>query len=275
MTTTTAPLRRSPTLGRTLHSEWIKLRSLRSTYWAAVLTVLSVFLMSSGLILAISLVPSEVNPDPRAVILDQAGENPSITTLAFGYMFAQYVVAILGVLIISAERGPGLLNMTLAAVPQRTPVYAAKLLLSAAAGFGLGLVCSLISFFSVQPALGRLGLGADILDVRVIQVILGGSVYLGVIALVSTALGSLFRSTASGGGVMLGLLLFAPGLAGLIPGIGGILAQILPSTAGRMVYQPADTIGWPTVLTGLLILLGWAVISSVVAAVLFKRRDVR
>ncbi|KRF05298.1 hypothetical protein ASH00_13015 [Arthrobacter sp. Soil782] len=272
MTTTT--LRHSPTASNLLRSELIKLRSLRSTYWAAALTVLSIFLMSSGLILAVSVVPADVNPDPGAVILDQAGETPSVTTLAFGYSFAQYVVAILGVLIISAERGPGLLNMTLAAVPQRTPVYTAKLLLSGAVGFGLGLVASLISFFSVQPALAGLGLGADIRDVQSIQVILGGSVYLGLIAVLSTALGALFKSTASGGGVMLGLLLFAPGLVGLIPGIGGFLSQILPTSAGRMLYQPVGTVGWSTVLTGLFILLGWAVISAVIAGVLFKRRDV-
>ncbi|MDF9276210.1 hypothetical protein P4U43_00200 [Arthrobacter sp. EH-1B-1] len=275
MTTTTVPLRRGPTLGQLLPAEWIKFRSLRSTYWAAGLAILFTFLLSTGLILATTLVPEEVNADPRAVIIDQAGENPSVTTLAFGYMFAQYVVAVLGVLIVSAERGSGLLNMTLAAVPQRTPVYLAKLILSGATGFLLGLVSSLLSFFSVQPALAGLGLGADIADIRVIQVILGGSLYLGLIAILSTALGSLFRSTASGAGVVLSLLIFAPGLVVLIPGgIGGFLTQILPTTAGMMLYQPADAIGWPAVLTGLLILLGWAVISAVVAGVLFKRRDV-
>lgn len=274
MTTSTLSLRRRPSLGYLLHSEWIKLRSLRSTYWAAGLTVLSIFLLSSGLILALAVVPPEVNPDPRGVLLDQAGDNPSLASLTFGYGFAQYVVAVLGVLVISAERGPGLLNMTLAAVPQRTPVYAAKLLLSAALGFGLGLISSLVSFFSVQPALATLGLGADIRDVQSLQVILGGSAYLGLIAVVSTAIGSLFRSTAAGGGVMLGLLLFAPGFVSLVPVIGSFLAQILPTTAGKMLYQPADSVGWSTVLTGLLILMGWAVISATVAAVLFKTRDV-
>ncbi len=212
--------------------------------------------------------------DPRAVILDQVGESPSVSALAFGYTVAQYVVAVLGVLIISADRGPGLLNMTLAAVPQRTPVYAAKLVLSFGTGFLLGLVSSLLSFFSAQPVLGRLGLGASIADGQVLQVILGGSLYLGLIAVLSTALGSLFSSTASGAGVMLGLILFAPGLIGMVPGIGGFLSQILPTSAGSMLYQPVDAVGWPTVLTGLLILLGWAATAAIVAAVQFKRRDV-
>jgi ABC-2 type transport system permease protein len=274
MATSTLPLRANVTFGNALRAEWIKFRTLRSTYWAAGVAVLFTVLFSSGLILAISVAPAEEGMDPRAVILDQLGEDPSISTLGFGYSFAQYVVAVLGVLIISAERGPGLLNMTLAAVPQRTPVYTAKLVLSFATGFLLGLVSSLLSFFSAQPVLGRFGLGAGIGEGRVLQVILGGSLYLGLIAVLSTAVGSMFRSTASGAGVMLGLILFAPGLVNMIPVIGGFLNQILPTSAGTMLYQPADLVGWSTVLTGLLILVGWAALAAIAAGVMFKRRDV-
>jgi MFS family permease len=164
--------------------------------------------------------------------------------------------------------------MTLAAVPQRTPVYLAKITLSFAMGFLLGLVSSLLAFFSAQPVLGSLGLGASITDLEVIQVILGGSLYLGLISVLSTALGSLFRSTASGAGVMLGLILFAPGLVSLIPVIGRFLAGILPTAAGRIMYQPVDAVGWPTLFAGALILLGWVVAAAVTAGWLFKKRDV-
>ncbi len=274
MTAATIIDRPGVTFGAVLRSEGLKLGSLRSTYWAAGLTVVFTVLLSSGLILATAVAPADVERDARAIIIDQAGENPSVSTLAFGYTFAQYVVAVLGVLIISTERGSGLLNMTLAAVPQRTPVYLAKITLSFAMGFLLGLVSSLLAFFSAQPVLGSLGLGASITDLQVLQVIFGGSLYLGLISVLSTALGSLFRSTASGAGLMLGLLLFAPGLAGLIPVIGQFLAGILPTAAGRMVYQPVDVVGWPPLLAGALILLGWAAAAAVTAGLLFKKRDV-
>jgi ABC-2 type transport system permease protein len=99
-------------------------------------------------------------------------------------------------------------------------------------------------------------------------------VFLGLIAVLSTAIGSLFRGTAAAMGAVLGLLLVAPAILPIIPGIGGELASFLPSTAGMMLFQSASEVGWQPIITGGLVLLGWTVGATVLGGVLFTRRDV-
>ena len=90
----------------------------------------------------------------------------------------------------------------------------------------------------------------------------------------STAIASLFRGTAAALGAVLGLLILAPTLIPIIPGIGGEIAGILPSSAGMMLFQSATQVGWQPIVTGGLVLLGWTIGAVVLAGALFKRRDV-
>jgi ABC-2 type transport system permease protein len=77
-----------------------------------------------------------------------------VGVVGFAFMFAYALVAVFGVLVVSTERSTGLLAATLAAVQRRTPVLAAKLLVSAVAGIAIGLVGAVASFLLVQPQLG-------------------------------------------------------------------------------------------------------------------------
>jgi ABC-2 type transport system permease protein len=186
----------------------------------------------------------------------------------------QALVALFGVLLVSGERGSGLLNVTLAAVPKRTPVLVAKLAVSGATGFILGLATAAVTLVVAQPTFAGLGMGAHFWSPTGAQVLLGGAVSLALLAMLGTALGSLFRNTAAAAGAVLSLILIAPGLVGLLPGIGDTVSHLLPSSAGMILSQPADTIGWSTLATGLLVLVGWVAVSTGLAAVLWKRRDV-
>jgi ABC-2 type transport system permease protein len=153
-------------------------------------------------------------------------------------------------------------------------VLAAKLAISGAVGFVLGLLSAGIAILVAQPTFSGLGMGEQFLTAIGAQVALGGAVASALIAVIATAIGSLFRNTATAAGAVLGLILIAPGLAGLLPVVGSTVNQFLPSSAGMLLSQPADTTGWSTLLAGLLVLLGWAVASTGLATVLWKRRDV-
>ena len=107
-----------------------------------------------------------------------------------------------------------------------------------------------------------------------LQSLAGGTVFLGLIAVLSTAIASLFRGTAAAMGAVLGLLVLAPALVPIIPGIGSILAAGLPSSAGMMLFQSAAQVGWQPIVTGGLVLLGWTAGAAALGAVPFKRRDV-
>lgn len=262
------------TFARVTRAEWIKATSVRSTYWTAALTVAFTLLFAGGIMFAVTLAPPADVPDPVAVITDNYGATPSLGVLGLAFMFAYALVAVFGVLLVGPERSSGLLSATLAAVPRRTPVFAAKLLVSAVVGIVVGLVGAVASFLLVQPQLARFGLGSSITDPEVLQVLAGGAVFVALIAMLSTAIGSLFRGTAAAMGAVLGLLVGAPALVPIIPGIGAEIAGFLPSSAGMMLVQSAAQAGWQPILTGGLVLLGWTAAAIALGGVLFTRRDV-
>src|SRR5579875_1846557 len=89
--------------------EWIKLRSLRSTTWV----------LASGIAVTIvlgtvaGLNTSNPHGDPTSNVLS-------------GVIFGQLVTGVLGVLVISSEYSSGMIRSTLAAIPRRPLVLAAK-----------------------------------------------------------------------------------------------------------------------------------------------------
>ena len=107
---------------RVLHSEWIKLWSLRSTYWSVLATLAAMVLIAVMLGVASMVEEAAAGPDGQMAI-------------GMGYSFAQVVVAVLGVLTITGEYTTGMIRSTLAAVPARLPALAAKAVLVAAVGF--------------------------------------------------------------------------------------------------------------------------------------------
>ncbi|HYI33752.1 MAG TPA: hypothetical protein VEX88_09845 [Glaciibacter sp.] len=258
---------------RLAHSELIKASSARPTVWTGAATLGTAALFAGVVPLVAFVAPSE-GESPAEIIATNFGDRPSLQALGMIYMMVQALVALIGVLLVSSERGSGLLNVTLAAVPRRTPVFVAKLILSGVIGLALGLITSITVVAVAQPSFMALGVGESLWTGTGLQVVLGGTVSLALLSIIATALGSLFANTATAAGFVLSLILIVPSLIGLIPVVGPIISGALPSSAAKMLFQPADVTGWGNVLTGLLILLGWALVSSVIAGVLWKRRDV-
>ena len=151
-------------LSRIVRAEWIKTRSVRSSYWTAAVTVAFTVLFAAGVLLLVAIAPAADVPDPPAVIVDNYGAAPGVGVVGFAFLFAYALVAVFGVLVVSTERSTGLLAATLAAVPRRTPVLVAKLLVSTVVGMTIGLVGAVTSFLLVQPQLGGLGLGSSLVD---------------------------------------------------------------------------------------------------------------
>jgi ABC-2 type transport system permease protein len=259
--------------GGVLRSEAIKLRSLRSNVWTAILAVAASSLFIGLIVVGLMLAPTS-GEDPVAIITATFGDRPSVGVVGFAILFAQAVIAVLGVLIVSTERASRLLAVTAVAVPRRTPIFLAKLIVSAAAGFVLGLATSAIAYVLVQPALAAVGLQAWLVDAATVQVVVGGAVFLALISALATVLGSFFRSTAANLGLVLGIVLVAPGIVPVVPVVGGTLAQLLPTSVGMLLYQPFDEVGWTTVLTGLGVLLAELAVAGVAAGALWKRRDI-
>ena len=273
-TTTLAPARVPQALtdtghrvsfGRVFASEWIKFRSLRSTWY----TLLAAVLAMVGIGGLISWATN--NRWDHAPARELAGFEPIITSLR-GVDLAQLAIGVLGVLLISGEYATGMIRSTLTAVPRRLPVLWAKTLIFAVVTFVTMVLATLVAFLVGQHFLASHGTTLSAPGaVRAIVAIAG---YLTLVGMLAIALGFIIRSTAGGIATLVGLLLVAPGLGQLLPSDWQPhILPYLPSNAGASMYQVrAD----PSLLSptgGLITLLVWVVVALLIGAVLLRRRD--
>ena len=250
---------------RVLVSEWVKLWSLRSTVLTLLAAVIAMVLIGCLAAWAFNSNWDDLDPAERASF------NP-IDPALVGVNIAQLAVGVLGVLIITGEYATGMIRATLSAVPTRLPVLWAKAGLYAGVTFVVMSFTSLVAFLAAQLFLGErsAGLGVDDLP----RAILGTAGYLTAIAVLAVALGFLLRSTAGGIATLFGLLLVAPTLGLLLPSSWrDTLLPYLPNYAGSAVttVRPQDDLLSAT--GGAFVLLAWAVVPLLAAAVVLRRRD--
>ncbi len=273
MTTATLTYDRTAATGRVtfprvLRSEWIKLRSLRSTVWSfAIVIAVSVglaVLLGLGIPAATGAVPADVQV--RGVL--QAS--------LFGTFFGQLVIAVLGVLVISGEYTTGMIRSTLTAVPRRLPALWAKAVVLFVSSYVVGVVASTLAFLAASPILASKGFHASLFDGDVIMPILGGALYLAIVSVFALGLGAILRASAGGIAAALGLILLLPIVFTIAP-----LqwmhdwAPYLMMNAGLSSFG-LGSFGGPSPLdTGqqVLVVAAWAAVSLIAGAILLKRRD--
>lgn len=250
---------------RVLVSEWIKMRSLRSTTLTLLAAVLAMVALAWLIGWATNAHWSSMQPDERAHF------NAIDRSLA-GANLAQLAIGVLGVLLVTGEYATGMIRATFGAAPRRLPVVWAKAGLYAVVTFVLMLASTVCAFVVGQHFLASHGttLGAP----HTWRVIFGVAGYLTLIGVLAVAFGFLIRSTAGGITTLFGLLLVLPHIGELLPTSWQThTLPYLPSNAGSAFYsaQPDPTALSPG--TGLLVLCLWVVLALAGAAVVVRRRD--
>ena len=270
-TTTIAPPRpvsgSGLNIGRIIRSEWIKLRSLRSTVWSYAIVVV----VSLGLayVLASALGNSEFGP------LIDSPERTLIQAATFGSTFGVLVVAVLGVLVISGEYSTGMARSTFTAVPKRLPALAAKAIVLFIATFVVGIVSVGGSAIVGLVVLGANGIEPQI-TTEVITSLLLACLYLSLVSVFALAFGTILRSSAGGIAAALGVLLLLPTILTVFASVTQAqwaidLVPLMLTTAGEGMILPSEG-GlelWQSILTVAL----WAIVPLVGGALLLKRRD--
>jgi ABC-2 type transport system permease protein len=245
-----------------LRSEWIKFRSLRSSWYtlAAAAAAMVVF----GLLIAYQTGRHPANLD----IEDTVASAP-----LQGYALAQLLIGVLGALFVSGEYGTGMIRSSLVAAPRRTPVLLAKLLVFGAVALVTLVIASLVAFLGGEAVLSHYGAGFSLGDPAALRVTLGTGVYLTLVGLLGSAFGWLVRHTAGAISALLGLLLVAPAIFGnLLGDWGKDVAKFLPSAGESFIHSytaPRTLTPW----AGLAVTIGWVVGLTVVAAVRLRRKD--
>jgi ABC-type transport system involved in multi-copper enzyme maturation permease subunit len=245
------------TTGGVVASEWTKFSSLRSTWVTTGISV--VLLVAFGAIASASF----------------TGGNLSAVDLALsGSTLVALTVGVLGALLAAGEYTTGMIRATLAAVPSRLPVLWSKSLVAGLTAFIVMTAGAFAAFVLgsavLNDAVGSLSLGDD----GVVRVLVGAGLYLGLVAVLGVALGTLMRSSAGAIAVLTGLLLLVPGLAALLPGdIADTVTPYLPSNAGSAVMALTHADGTLAPWTGLAVFAGYVAVALGVAAYRLKKTD--
>jgi ABC-2 type transport system permease protein len=254
------------TFPRAVTSEWIKLTTLRSswiTFAAAVVAIVGLGALISALTWG------HMRPE------ELASYEPIGRSLA-GVNLAQLAIGVLGVLVVTGEYATGMIRSSLMAVPRRSPVLGAKLLVFAACTFVLTLVSAFVAFLLGQQLLGNhpghphATLGSP----DAVRAIFGVALYLTVVGALAVGLGFLLRSTAGGIATLVALLLVLPGVARLLPSTWQPhVVPYLPSEAGSSVFSVHPDPGMLGTWTGFAGFCAWAAAALVLGLVVLKRRD--
>ena len=250
------------TFPRLVKSEVIKLTTVRSTIWS--LAVAVVIILGFAALMSFALRSQDIS--------DFGSDLPLGASVAtFGISFGQLVIVVLGVISIGSEYSTGMIRSTLSAAPTRVPALLAKMLVLSVVSFVVSLVALLGAFFLAQailPASQTASLG----DPQVLRMILGGALFLAVMSMFAVSVGAIVRNTAAGISIIVGLVLILPGILVSIPWEWvKTIGRYLPD-AGASVFAEEGTM-YHGVWTGFGILVLWTVVTTVLAAVLIKRRD--
>ena len=141
--------------------EWIKLRTLRSTWWALAITA------AGGAVMAV------------VIGLNTISRNADLTNnVLAGVIPGLLLIGVLGVLVITSEYTSGMIRATLAAVPRRPLLLAAKAGVFGAMALAVGEAAAFLAFFAGGAAF-RHGLSAPALSQPGVlrAVLLGGASY--------------------------------------------------------------------------------------------------
>jgi hypothetical protein len=234
--------------------EWIKLRTLRSTWVTLAIAVAGAL----GVAIAVG------------VNTKTASEDVTNNVLA-GVALGLLTVGVLGVLVMTSEYSSGMIRATLAAVPNRPRLLAAKAAVFGAVALALGEVASFISFFAGGLAL-RHGLHAPALSQPGVlrAVLLTGAGYC-LVGLIGLGIGAVIRNSPAAIAVLVGGVYVAGQL------LAAVARSVLPYIPISIVANSLSTVKpqaqalspW----AGLGMLALYAAVALIVGGFLLARRD--
>jgi ABC-2 type transport system permease protein len=243
--------------------EWIKLSTLRSTWWTLGISV------AGAVAIGVAVGRGTKNASGDLT-------NNALAGLIPGLLLA----GVLGVLVMTSEYSSGTIRPTLAAIPGRPLLLAAKAGVFGAVALAAGEVAAFVSFFAggatlphgiPAPALGQPG---------VLRAVLLSGTSFCLIGLLGLGLGAIIRHSPAAIGVLVGgVYVLAQVIGGIAHGargympiliVGNSISTTKPLSCGGPVGQCQQPLpAW----TGLGMLCLYAVAALVVGGWLLSRRD--
>jgi ABC-2 type transport system permease protein len=194
-----------PGLPGTLRSELTKMLSVRSTYW----TLLAFVAASIGwaVLDCAGIASHGIGPDFNAAQASLTGQ------VALG----ELIIVVLGALVITSEYSTGMIRTSLAVMPRRGVLYAAKAIVFAAVTLTISLVTSFVDFFVGQAILSGKHYNATLGQPGVLRSIFLSAAIVMVFGLLAYGAGAIIRHSAGAITAILGVIFLIPLLAQALP----------------------------------------------------------
>jgi ABC-2 type transport system permease protein len=243
--------------------EWIKLRSLRSTWWTLVIAA------AGAIGIGVAVGSNTVNRAGDVTNNALAGIVPSLL-----------LIGVLGALAMTSEYSSGMIRTTLAAAPRRRRLLAAKVAVFGGMALAVGEAASFIAFFAGGAAL-RHGIAAPTLaQPGVLRAVLLSGVGFCLVGLLGLGLGAIIRHSGAAIAAVVGGVYVGPTLAAAAAHQVGVYMPIIiignSLTATKPAPCPPGGGGCPHLLSawaGLGVLGLYAAVALAIGCWLFARRD--
>ena len=255
------------TLVRVLKSEWIKFRSLRSTYWT----------LAAGVVITVGF-GALACWGTIAHWNDLHGHDRTIADLTdhsmVVYRLSQMAIGVLGVLMFTGEYSTGMIRATVSAVPKRLPVLWAKAIVFGVATWIVGTLAALAAFWINQAIFSTKTVGASLGDPGMTRVVFGLGLYLTAVGLLAVGLGALLRNTAAGIATFFGILLVLPLIMEAMPvSWQNTITPYLPGVAGEQVFSLNTEAHMLSPWAGFGVLCIYVAASLIGGAAVLRRKD--
>ncbi|MEV3860022.1 ABC transporter permease [Streptomyces sp. NPDC050095] len=237
-----------------LHSEWIKIRSLRGSLGSLV----AVFVATVAVTTLVFATVGQAEAD---------GGDDRLLGAFYALNFGQIAALAFGATTVSSEYLNGALRVSLAAVPDRTLFYAAKTAVVGACGLVVGTATTFTAFLAGQAFMGSSALRLG--DEGALRACVGGGVYLALMALLAAGLTAVLRSAVAVLSILVPFLLIVSFVVG---DLAGPAADFLPDRAGQQVLRQ-DAVGSLGPWTGLAVTAAWAGAAVLAGWWTVRRRD--
>jgi ABC-type transport system involved in multi-copper enzyme maturation permease subunit len=247
----------------TLHAEWTKARTLRSTW------VIAAGSVALSLLFAAIVATSQANDWAEMTAAERAAFDPTSVALV-GVLFTTILFGAFAVRAVAGEHSTGMIRTTFAALPGRRRVVLAKAVIAAALAFPVTLAGNTAAFLLGQRILSPTGEAATLGDPGTARAIAFGALAVSAAAVLGVGLGGILRRTAAATTAVSVAILGSQMFSVAVP---ASARPYLPGTALQAAGtgRPADDLLSP--VAGLATLGAYALAALVAAVVLVERRD--
>jgi ABC-2 type transport system permease protein len=174
----------------------------------------------------------------------------------------------------TSEYSSGSIGSTLAAVPRRGRLFAAKSVVIMILTFVVVEVIAFIAFLIGQALISGHAPSASLGQAGVLRALFGAGLYGALLGMMGMAFGTIIRNAAGAIAVLVAILYVLPGIAGALPtNIANNVQKYWPTQAGGQVTQVIRTANTLSPWKGLAVFLLFVAVVSHIAFRLLKLRD--